>query len=80
MPYHKQIVLKLRNPDSLEKVLAIAKEKEHFIYFKTSQNSNLLGTLYKLPTRFNQQFQKQISSQPNPIKLPNPQGFTQTQH
>lgn len=54
LPYHMQLVVRLREPDSLELALAYVKEKENFIYFKTNRNESFNTLSYKPRPLFNQ--------------------------
>lgn len=69
LPYNMQLVVRLRQPDSLEKALAYVKEEENFIYFKTGQNPNLHTQPYKPQPRINQNFTRPTS---NTIRHPPP--------
>lgn len=77
LPYNMQLVVRLREPDSLEKALAYVKEEENFIYFKTGQNSNLHGSPYKSQPRINQNFQRPMTNnfRPHQNQVPLPNNF-----
>lgn len=47
LPYQMQLVVRLRQPDSLEEALSYVVEEENFKYFSTGQNQNLHHTTYK---------------------------------
>lgn len=74
LPYNMQLVVRLRNPDNLEKALAYVIEEENFIYLKNGQNNNLQNTSYRPQFNVNQNFQKPIANYPKfqqPQQIPN---------
>ena len=38
LSYHMQLVVRLKNPDSLEQAMAFSLEEENFLYFKNRSN------------------------------------------
>ena len=61
LTYNMQLVVRLRQPDSLERALAYVKEEENFVYFKTGQNNNLLNSTYKPQPRINSHYQSPVT-------------------
>lgn len=62
LPYHMQLVVRLKNPENLEQALAYTTEEENFIYFSNGRTNN----------SHNLNFKNNIP----PITIPKPQPFT----
>nr|CAH7745209.1 unnamed protein product [Callosobruchus chinensis] len=63
LPYQMQLVIRLRNPDSLEQALSFCNEEENFVYFSTGRNQNLQNPTYRSQPRINPHFP--VSTPPN---------------
>lgn len=61
LPYNMQLVVRLKNPNSLEQAMSFVTEEENFVYFKTGQNQN-----------FRQPIHNTIPYRPRPMTLPKP--------
>ncbi|KAH1020763.1 hypothetical protein HUJ04_010372, partial [Dendroctonus ponderosae] len=59
--YHMQLVVRLKNPNSLEEAIALAQEEENYINYKNRNNATINKSQ---PTNTTHKFQYPISSSP----------------
>lgn len=62
LPYHMQLVVRLKNPENLEQALAYTTEEENFIYFSNGRTNNSHNLNFK--------------NNALPLHAPKPQSFT----
>lgn len=70
LPYNLQLIIRLKQPDSVEKAMAFVTEEENFIYFSTGRNQNLLNETYKPQNRVNPLYQPPSNNQNRPNNTP----------
>lgn len=66
LPYNLQLIIRLKQPDSVERAMAYVTEEENFIYFCTGKNQNLSNDTYKPQNRLNPLYQPSTSNQTRP--------------
>lgn len=62
MNYPRKLVIRLRQPDSVEKALSNITEKKFFKHISFEKNRNLESPVYKSQPRINQNFIQQYQS------------------
>lgn len=84
LPYNMQLVVRLKEPDSLERAMSFVREEENFIYFKNQTqnfaNSPIQNKNIRPNTNFKNTYIPNTSPTYRPINTPTPNIFPRQQY